>query len=46
VSIKENIDTTSPMGRAMIGIISIFAELERELTTERVKDGIKNARAR
>lgn len=46
VSLKENIDTTSPMGRAMIGMISIFAELERELITERVKEGIKNARAR
>ena len=34
------------MGRAMIGMISIFAELERELITERVKDGVKNARAR
>ena len=46
VSLKENIDTNSPMGRAMIGMISIFSELERELIVERVKDGIKNARAR
>jgi DNA invertase Pin-like site-specific DNA recombinase len=46
VSLKENIDTNSPMGRAMIGMISIFAELERELITERVKEGVKNARAR
>lgn len=46
VFLKENIDTTSPMGRAMIGMISIFAELERELITERVKEGVKNARAR
>lgn len=46
VSLKESIDTTSPMGRAMIGMISIFAELERELITERVKEGVKNARAR
>jgi hypothetical protein len=27
ISIKENIDTNSPMGRAMIGMISIFSEL-------------------
>lgn len=46
VSLKENIDTNSPMGRAMIGMISIFAELERELITERVKEGLENARAR
>lgn len=46
ISLKESIDTTSPMGRAMIGMISIFAELERELITERVKEGVKNARAR
>lgn len=46
VSLKESIDTTSPMGIAMIGMISIFSELERELITERVKEGVKNARAR
>ena len=46
VSLKENIDTNSPTGRAMIGMISIFAELERELIAERVREGVKNARAR
>ena len=46
ISIKEQFDTSTPMGRAMIGMISIFAELERELITERVKEGVKNARAR
>ena len=46
ISLKENIDTNSPVGRAMIGMISIFSELEREMIVERVKDGIKNARAR
>lgn len=47
VSINENIDTGSPYGRAMIGILSAFAQLEREnifLRTrmgmvERVKQG-------
>lgn len=47
VSINENIDTASPYGRAMIGILSAFAQLEREnifLRTrmgmvERVKQG-------
>lgn len=46
ISIKENIDTNSPMGRAMIGMISIFSELEREIIVERVREGVKNARAR
>lgn len=37
VSYTESFDTTTPMGRAMIGIIGVFAQLERELTAERVK---------
>lgn len=36
VSYTEAFDTSTPMGRAMIGIIGIFAQLERELTGERV----------
>lgn len=35
VSITENFDTTSPFGRAMIGILSVFAQLERENIKER-----------
>ena len=35
-SYTEAFDTSTPMGRAMIGIIGIFAQLERELTSERV----------
>ena len=38
VSISENFDTTTPMGRAMLHIIMVFAQLERETTAERVKD--------
>lgn len=38
VSIRENFDTSSPMGRAMIHIASVFAELERETIAERIKD--------
>lgn len=37
ISYTESFDTTTPMGRAMIGIIGVFAQLERELTGERVK---------
>ena len=36
ISYTESFDTTTPMGRAMIGIVGIFAQLERELTSERV----------
>lgn len=37
-SINENFDTSTPMGRAMLHIIMVFAQLERETTAERVKD--------
>ena len=37
VSYTESFDTSTPMGRAMIGIVGVFAQLERELTGERVK---------
>lgn len=36
VSYTEAFDTSTPMGRAMIGIVGVFAQLERELTGERV----------
>ena len=36
VSYTESFDTSTPMGRAMIGIVGIFAQLEREITSERV----------
>ena len=38
VSATENFDTSSPMGRAMLNIVQVFAQLERETTAERVKD--------
>jgi len=38
VSVTEDIDTTSPMGRALFSIISIFAELESKRNSERVRD--------
>lgn len=38
VSISEDIDTTTPMGKAMFTIISVFAQLEREMNTGRVRD--------
>ncbi len=39
VSMTENFDTSSPLGRAMIGILSVFAQLEREQIKERMAMG-------
>ena len=40
VSIKEQIDTSTPLGRAMMYICSVFAQMERETIAERVKDSM------
>ncbi len=40
ISIKENFDTTTPFGKAMIGILSVFAQLERETIYERTRMGM------
>ena len=45
VSMSESFDTSVPFGRAMIGILSVFAQLEREQIRERTKMG-KMARAK
>ena len=45
VSMSESFDTSVPFGRAMIGILSVFAQLEREQIRERTKMG-KLARAK
>lgn len=45
VSITENFDTSSPFGIAMIGILSVFAQLEREKIKERMTMG-REARAK
>ena len=39
ISMTENFDTSTPFGRAMIGILSVFAQLEREQIKERVSMG-------
>ncbi len=44
VSLTEALDLTTPSGRAMAGMLSIFAEFEREILRERVKAGIAQAR--
>lgn len=40
VSIKEQFDTSTPMGKAMVYIASVFAQLERETIAERIRDNM------
>lgn len=40
ISVTENFDTTTPLGRAMLSISSAFAQLERDTIAERVKDNM------
>ena len=44
VSITESLDFTTPTGRALAGLLSIFAEFEREILRERVKAGLDEAK--
>ncbi len=39
VSMQESFDTSSPFGKAMIGLLAVFAQLEREQIKERTKMG-------
>lgn len=41
ISVKEQFDTSTPMGRAMMYIASVFAQLEREIGAERIKDNMR-----
>ena len=40
ISLSEGFDTTTAMGRAMLGVAAVFAQLTRELIGENVKDGL------
>lgn len=46
VSVQDQVDTSSPMGRAMFTIIGAMAELESALISERVTAGMRAAEAR
>ena len=46
VSLSESIDTSTPAGKMVFTVLGAVAELERSLIVERVKAGLKNARAK
>lgn len=46
VSLRDNVDLSTPSGRLMFQIIGAMAEFERSLIVERVKAGMRNARAK
>ena len=45
ISYQENIDTSSPLGEAIFTIISAMSKLERDIIAERIKGGLRKARA-
>ncbi len=46
ISLRDNLDLTTPSGRLMFQIIGAMAEFERALIQERVRAGLRNARAK
>ena len=46
VSLSESLDTSTPTGRMIFTVLGAVAELERSLIAERVKAGLRNARAK
>jgi len=44
VSLSEALDLTTPSGRALAGMLAVFAEFERDILRDRVKAGIAQAR--
>ncbi|MEP3040726.1 MAG: recombinase family protein [Roseibium sp.] len=42
---KQGLDTSTPAGRAMFGMLGVFAEFERAMISERVKSGLARAKA-
>jgi len=43
---QQGVDTTTPTGRAMFGMLGVFAEFEREMIRSRVNAGLDRARAK
>lgn len=46
ISYNDNIDTTTPVGEAMFGMVGVMAQFERRIIQERVRAGLNKARAK
>lgn len=46
VSINDSFDTTTPTGKAMFGMLAVFAEFERDIIQQRTKAGLEAAKRR
>lgn len=46
VSLKENIDTTTPTGKLLLTVLSAISQFERDITVQRTNEGLQAARAR
>lgn len=45
ISYQENIDTSCPLGKALFTIVAAIAELERNIIVERIRGGLRRAKA-
>jgi len=45
ISLKESIDITTPIGKAMVSIIASFNQMQVDIQHEKIKEGISNARS-
>jgi DNA invertase Pin-like site-specific DNA recombinase len=46
VSLKDGFDLTTPLGKVLFAILGAFAEFERDVIAERIKAGLRNAKAK
>lgn len=46
ISLTEKLDTTTAMGKCLYTILSCISQMERDLISERVKNGLKNAKSK
>lgn len=46
ISYTENIDTTTPAGKALFSMVAVFAEFENDIRSERIIAGMQNAKAK
>lgn len=46
ISLKENIDTSTPTGKLLITVLSAISQFERDLIVQRTSEGLASARAR